>query len=415
MVDDYYEPTLSDHVRALRRLWPLLVVPVFVGAILGFLVASGSGDPDYTSDSVVSVVDERFVVTSLDLQIAEISTPSATAAMNRALADDVGAVAAERAGESIDVVGVADESAGTFTLTVTAADPQTAVDQAAIYGEAALEVAATSRGEVLGQTAAALTRRIEELDVELAALRARLAGAEPSEVDSLNSEIEMAAQRRLEFGDRMAALESFQSTTTGGLRQLAPASDAEESGGGPSTAVLVVGGALFGALVGMGLVIVANLADRKIRSRIDVELNAPGLPVVGVLGRNDVMQDSPAAQALARRAEGSVESVVLIPAGSHPVDPQLATETAKALEQFGPPMGVSIGAAETLAFDDPSQGVVVVAEAGVTTDDDLACRATELDDMGVNTLGLLLCGVDARDLPRAAAGLGSRRGDDNVS
>lgn len=415
MVDDYYEPTLGDHLRALRRLWPLVAATAAVGAILGLVVGAGSSDPTYASDAVISLVDERFVVASLDIKIADVATPSATAAMNRAMASDVVALANERAGVEIDVVGVPDESAGTFTFTVTADSPEAAVQQANTFSDAAVEVARTSRTEVLDQTAQALDGRMAELDVEIAALRSQVTGADAETAAALTAELEVVAQRRLEYGDRLAALASFSESTTGGLRQLSAAATAEETGGGLSRPVAVVGGGLLGALGGLGLVVVASLADRRIRTRADAELNSRGVPVLGVLSTNDTVDATPVGAAVAQSLDPAATALVLVPAGAEPIDPQVASEMSRALEQFGSSLEVTIGGTETVAFDDEAQRVLVVAHAGRTTDDELAARVTELSDIDARVVGLILTGVDPRDLPRAAAGLDTRRDNDDAN
>ena len=398
MIDDFYEPTLGDYAAALWRRWWILAAGAVIGILL-LQVAPIGGAGDYTSSVTIDVDDSRALAETLQLGLVPNRQVSATAESNRAVSEGTRNVFEAEAGRSISVTSSADESNGQFTLTVTADDPDQATEDAAAFAELVVARRDEQRSEELENAIAVTTAQLAEQTAERDRLAAELAagGASPSEALVIQNTAAAEAVARLQ--QRLTGLGELASLAASSLTIAGEATEStQDAGWGNTTRVGI--GLFLGLAGGAAVIIVLTATDRHLRRRRDVELVAGGTPVLGVIDRAGDAGLVASTTTTLRLHLGDAPVRVLA------VDD--AIDSAEAARLLGPGSPRELRGDGTVQDDaaglaDQEVQVLVVANARRTTDAGLNAALTLLADLGLRTCGIVLIGVDRRDLPGAAA------------
>lgn len=398
MIDDFYEPTLSDYAAALWRRWWILGIGALVGVVL-LQIAPIGGAGSYTSSITIDVDDSRALAETLQLGLVPNRQASATAEANRAVSEATRNAFEAEQGHSISVSSSPDEPNGQFTLTVSADSAAEATEDAAAFAELALARRDAQRAAELSDAIAVTTAQLAEQTAERDRLAAELSAAGGAASESLTIQSTAAAEAVVRLQQRLTGLQELASLAGSSLGIAGAATDAtQDAGWGTTTRVGL--GLVLGLVAGATVVIVMTATDRHLRRRRDVELVAGTTPVLGVIDRGgDAGLVASTATTLRQRAGAATVQVLAVN------DPADATEAARLL---GAGSGVELHAAGTVQADAAGlagQGteVLVVANARRSTDAALNAALTLLDDLGIAVCGIVLVDVDRRDLPGAAA------------
>lgn len=404
MIDDFYEPTLGDYLKALwRRKW-ILAVGALAGIAVLLVAPIGRGG-DYSSDVTFQIDDTRAIAENAQLGLITPNASSATAESGRALSKATMAKFRASNGHEASVASSTDEPNDQFTLTFTAPTADAARDDALQFSGIVVERRAGSQKAALADAIDVASAQLKEQADERDRLAAQLdaAGAAPSASLSIQSTAAAEAAARLQ--QRVAGLTELAELNDGGVSITGDVSDpVATSAWGTSTRIGI--GLVLGLIGGAVVVMVLTAADRRLRMRRDVELVAGSAPVLGVIDRH-AGPGLVAASGLALRHElQSRPGIVTVLATDDAADSDRLVELLSThvgdtkLDSDGDVLGHAAQDA-----DRSGELVLVAANARTTTDASLNAGLTLLADLGAEVVGIVLIDVDPRDLPGAAASI----------
>lgn len=284
------EPTAPDlDLRAFlhvlrRRMWVVFLVPVLtVAAAVGAAMAK---TPQYRSSAEILLVRTQAETIFNPLQ--------SSADPNRLLAnqirviqsEDVSGLATKRLGFDAEVKATASQTEDVITLRAVDVDPKRAAAIVNAYARAYLEYRrssgasenATAQAELRRQIGAA-QGRLDALDAEVNArplTQRELARAGQAE------ERQAVAGQLSESRSQLSRLEAAANVERGGAQLLAPASVPRhpfEPNPRRSGAL----GLAVGLMLGVGMALLFDYLDNRIRTTDDLQGVAGGLPVVGII------------------------------------------------------------------------------------------------------------------------------------
>jgi capsular exopolysaccharide synthesis family protein len=305
------------YLRVLRRHWKLIAVAALVGAVAGAAstLATRSDDPDAATFykathtlflDTTSIGDQfRPLYVNLD-QIAVLVTGGEVPRL----------VAGELGGDASDwserIFTVTNGTTNTLDLTCAAPEADTAVTCADTFADQ-LQANLTARENArFDDQLADTTARIDSVSAQIAALDTQLASQPGNEIaraqrDSLVNQLRLAYERlgsladqggpasvissfedavpetitRAEYDDRIARGRLGNNNVRADISQpetaFATGSDSSTRFSGPVSRGIL--GALLGLLVGIGLAVVADRVDSRIRTREEAEA-AFGMPIL---------------------------------------------------------------------------------------------------------------------------------------
>jgi len=193
--------------------------------------------------------------------------------------------------------------------------------------------------------------------------------------------------RLLKTNERAVAAETNAKQFDSGLTDPAIVEPATQGSSSGWIMFGIVGGFL-GLMAGIGLVLLLNSLDHRIRSRSDVEHVANGVPVLAVLGvggAEDSVYSNLAARVAARRGAGPAAFI----AGS---DAELPSGLTESLRTTG-----DINVRNDLGSLVEPQAIVGI-RAGTVTDAEFASIVADLEARSVPLLGVVLWDVPRSDL-----------------
>jgi polysaccharide biosynthesis transport protein len=172
-----------------------------------------------------------------------------------------------------------------LALTATSTDPQRAANVANAYAE---EYIKTRRQAAINDLLGAikeLQTKVTEFDAQINKIDEQISGADSDTQSLLEGQREgLIAQKQL-FQQKIDGLEVDASLKSGGAQVVNPAR-APLSPSAPNLIRSIIVGAFAGLALGLGLGLLIEFLDDSIKRREELERNAPGLPVLGLLPSN---------------------------------------------------------------------------------------------------------------------------------
>ena len=314
--DQDHVTRLKRAVAALRRSWYVLAALTLVGAALGWL-----STPSAVDQLVERTQYQKAVHTLLADQADPVDTPSVNLSQAAYLVTtgDIPEMVAADLGLEVDEVegniqGVARGDVSSIEVRAIGTDPERVSQLADSAAAALLEYLTAQAQEAFEQERDDVVVELDRLDRELTDLNARIAASPPNlaqleaQQRSLSNQYGLAYEQFTQLADAQTndsglrslgpakaeeidddAYESIQDQITAGLPYDSPtvtvpgqesaASGAPTAGDGASSTTRAVAGALIGLLAGIGVVLMLDRFDTRLRSRDDVE-SATDLPVV---------------------------------------------------------------------------------------------------------------------------------------
>ena len=314
--DQDHVTRLKRAVAALRRSWYVLAALTLVGAALGWL-----STPSAVDQLVERTQYQKAVHTLLADQADPVDTPSVNLSQAAYLVTtgDIPEMVAADLGLEVDEVegniqGVARGDVSSIEVRAIGTDPERVSQLADSAAAALLDYLIAQAQEAFEQERDDVVVELDRLDRELTDLNARIAASPPNlaqleaQQRSLSNQYGLAYEQFTQLADAQTndsglrslgpakaeeidddAYESIQDQITAGLPYDSPtvtvpgqesaASGAPTAGDGASSTTRAVAGALIGLLAGIGVVLMLDRFDTRLRSRDDVE-SATDLPVV---------------------------------------------------------------------------------------------------------------------------------------
>jgi Mrp family chromosome partitioning ATPase len=261
---------------ALRRHAPLIVALAGLGAVAAALFG-GLRAEGYKASTLI-----LFSSSSAEVQIlGEPSGPSSAASAERNVANSaallqsarVARAAAGRLGRPDDADEIAEavdararEDADVVEVTAEADSPGGAVRLANSYARAFRTLQVNAQADAAGEAADVLEKRLSDLSAAAAA------GIEGQSL-----------------GSRIAELRALEQVGTGSPRIIEAAERGEVSKQGGGSTTLILGGVVAGLALGLGVALVRQQADRRLRWSSDLE-QAFGSPVLAEIPRSRALR-----------------------------------------------------------------------------------------------------------------------------
>lgn len=389
-------PTSADYLASIRRLQWLVIAIALLGAVPGILSLRSDLSKQHR---VVMVVSYGYIPEPASKALLGIRDPSADAAI---LTRDRNSLAPDLKDDEVTISG--DDGAGRLSISVTddsdAAATRKATELATIF---------------VTQARADLQARLDRLtayDMHLIAdAEKRLAAATP------NASSTAVLPISLEIVQRVTELASFQQLQQPKDVFTDPeVFDRQSSSGSVTSIGLVTVGLAFGALFGAALAAGIGLLDRRVRTRSNLESTVRGVEVLAVMPAaphaNALLA---AAGALNVRYGGRAAVVGIVNVGKGVGGAASVADQLNAcvvvLTDPAATAGVTAEAPPGSLPEDQNilvsvrrmDGVVIVAQSGITRDSDLVEATASLRLVGVPVVGQILVGVPARELATARA------------
>lgn len=266
---DDYELNVSDYLRVLRRGWYLLVgaVVVCVAAAYG-LTSLQSERYRSTADVLVRTQESAALLDStgtrpdaderLETEVAFIES----AVMREAVTERVGR------SHGVDARTVGDASV--IEIRVTDGDPRVAAEFADAYAETYIDLRRQRAVDEYLATAQVVQDRIDDLDDQLADL---------PEGDPGRSALE---SQRLVYLSAIESLALAADLSGGTTAQIISPANVPSDPFSPNPTRNAILGGIVGVVLGLGLVVVRETLDDRLRSKEDLE-SASGLPTLAVI------------------------------------------------------------------------------------------------------------------------------------
>ena len=274
--------------RAIKRLWPIIVIATLLGAAAAFFATPAQVAPiirSYRATTTMLVSNGSNTIGTISFnQVPLFATTGEVPANVAAIVKWSGAPAALAA----QMQAAVDANTGTFTISTQQTSPSRAVELSNTFADELVKYLAQKQDEVLGGRLAASLKRLDELKKQASALNA-------SSVQNPDDEV-IKAQRDAAVRQYGAQYEQYQSLndslTAGlGLTTLQRAQPVEIQTGGfkapQSRAARVPLAALVGTVLGLGLVLLMERFDGRVRDRRKAEqlMGAPVIAELATLGR----------------------------------------------------------------------------------------------------------------------------------
>ncbi|MGE3684976.1 MAG: hypothetical protein AB7J47_01300 [Acidimicrobiia bacterium] len=375
------QPTYEDLVRAIARRRVLvaacIVALALLGAWYGRQTTSGG---NFEAEATINIVQSNVILpenVSAPVELRASVEAARFAADIRTFAGELHesvTVKADVAGNAIIVSAEGETAAEAEELAVSSGtafvEARRAVDRARYSEQAAFEQ----------QQLTQLGERLDQVNTELSA--------------SSGSSLTLEGERIQLFDRLLQASERANAATTNAEQYDSGLTDpviVEPAAPSSSSGWVVFGliGALLGAMAGIGLALLLNSVDHRIRSRADVERIAGGVPILGVFGRRGADPDELAALQARLAARRDPTAV----AGVSDADPsELPSDLGAALQSED---GLTIRRGTGALTEGQA---VVLTRGGRTTDAQLATILADLDARRVNVLGVVLWDVPAAEL-----------------
>jgi hypothetical protein len=398
MVDDFYEPTFSDYSSGVLRRWPVVLVAALIGVVVMLLAPVGRAVDD-GAEVTFRVVDEQNLVDSIDLPV-KFPAASATDKATRLQSEAVSAAIRDTLGTLPDFTVTSNEAAGILTATVTAPDPDTAREQAQGIADAFTAQQRATRQQTLTNLADTTEAQITSLQESLDAALEKVRTADDATRSALEVDYGRQSGALVTARSRLASIDKVAELTTGGVVANSAVSTIDgDPGWSPLTRIAL--GLVLGAIGGILVALVLVLIDRRLYRRVDVELVAAGVPVLGSTVDGPTEGARLAALAVAVRAHTSEAVTVLGVSDDEGVEALAAALRDEGIDVVA---GRAVLGEPTEALPVAS-AVLLAVRAGRTTDDQLRSALTLLEDADSAPCGLVLTGVRAREVAAATAGL----------
>jgi capsular exopolysaccharide synthesis family protein len=283
--------SLAHYLQVIRRNWLLVIVPAVLAAVVAFLLSSQSQEI-YESTSTVRVA-EPLRSTEGGPSAAEVERQLGTsvailtsAPMRRAVLDEVSSetaaayesVSAEQVGETslIDIEVRATDGAASEELAQQWAE--TFVER-----EQAQDVAGlTERATALRLQADELQPELDELDAQIAAVNPVAGQPTPLALTTLLAERQALLNEQIELRSNAIDFEVEAALREGAVALAVPASNAGEPVEPKPLRTALFAGVL-GLLVGLGLALLRDELDTRVRGRDDLRDLTPDLPLLGAI------------------------------------------------------------------------------------------------------------------------------------
>ncbi len=305
--------TASDYVRAFVRRWPLVLALFVIGLGVGYVTSkpapsppiapsSSNAPPSYQASSILNLPAGSLDPTGFSLDsMAFLATSGPVATMTASAMHNVVPVSNIRSRVSV----TPKDTLGILVVTATEATPAEAATVADTFGT---QLIAYFNARLLASWHAALggdAKQITTLSKVLSALRGQASSAivqaELSQVQGEYVSDSVSYQQLLAAGPQRTVLAVVQPASLSNVTIIEPAvssSAGSHSVVGHSRKKLMLLGGVAGLLVGLGLALVLERLDDKIRTRDQAE-RVLDLPVLGELpsargrGRRVVLLQQP--------------------------------------------------------------------------------------------------------------------------
>ncbi len=374
------QASFEDVIRAVVRRRVLVAVSIIVlavfGAWYGRRTTSGA---QFSTDATINIVDSNFI----DAEGVRIpSDPLAGVEAARLSAD-----LRKYAGDAYESVTVKADVNGK-AIVITAKGPTaTASNELAVNTGTAFVTARRQLDRTRYSDQAVFERQsLAELQTRLDKVNTDLANSSGQSLILEGERIQLF-DRLLKTNERAVAAESNAAQFDSGLTDpviVEPATQGSSSG----WIMFGIVGGFLGLMAGIGIALLLNSLDHRIRSRADVEHIANGVPVLAVLGSGGVeasAYSNLAARVAARRGVGPAAFI----AGS---DAQLPSGLTESLRSTG----------DTNVHNDIGSVVepqaIVGIRAGTVTDAEFASVVADLEARSVSLVGVVLWDVPRNDL-----------------
>jgi capsular polysaccharide biosynthesis protein/Mrp family chromosome partitioning ATPase len=284
---------LAEYLRRLRRRWWAVLPGIAVG-IIGGLVLTNAQTDEYISEAtvLVSPVDAGTSATitggrttgdiNLDTEAQIVRSASLAESVSENLE---GAIPADELMHGVDVT--VPPNSQVMRISYTGGTPEWAQTGAAAYAEAYLDQRSEAVRQGINRASERLSDERDELREELDDVLADLA-ALPAES---NDQLLLTGQRDLlidQINSLNAELSSLRATTTQPGRIISEAA-LPTSRSAPNALLNVAAGVLLGLVLGIGLAVIVDHYDRRIRRAADIQRARFG--VIGTISgrRRDVV------------------------------------------------------------------------------------------------------------------------------
>lgn len=374
------QSSFEDVIRAVARRRVLVAVSIVALAVLGaWYGRRTTSGAEFSADATINIVDGNFI------DAESVRPPSELLALVEAsrLTTDLRKYAGDRF-ESVTVK--ADVPAKGIVITAKGSTATEAEELAVNTGTAFV----TARRELdrtrFADQAVFEKQSLKELQTRLDKVNTDLANSTEQSL-TLEGERIQLFDRLLKTNERAVAADTNAKQFDSGLTDPVIVEPATK---GSSSGWIMFGmvGSFLGLMAGIGLVLMLNSLDHRVRSRADVEHIANGVPVLAVLGTggaDDRVYASLAARVAARRGAGPAAFIVGF-------DAQLPSGLTELLQSTG----------DTNVHNDIGSVVepqaIVGVRAGATTDAELASVVVDLEARRVALVGVVLWGVPRSDL-----------------
>jgi polysaccharide biosynthesis transport protein len=269
-----------------RRLWVLIVVPTLVG---GVAVASANLEtPMYRSSADILIARTQAEIAFNIQGGLAVSDP------NRLMANQIRVIRSqaltglvrERLGFGADIAAVASKTEDVISLSAVDADPERAASIVDAYADAYLNYRRSTSASQNATIQSELQRQIDSAEAQLKSLDDAIAifapdqreAARATQADQRNVLVTNLATQRA----RLSQLESAANVEEGGAQLLAPA-DVPGSPFEPHPVRSGLLGLAVGLMLAVGLLLLVDYLDNKIRGKEDLERCADGIPVIGLI------------------------------------------------------------------------------------------------------------------------------------
>lgn len=401
-------PTSVDYVRAVRRAWRRVAAGAVIGAVVlaGVTLASKGTSARYRTVYTVRAVDDRSVSQSLGLPgelLAGRTLTQEGARVKSAIEDEFDATIPD----DVTVTVTVNEAAQALTV-AGVGRPQDATDTAALA--AARWVVEGRRAELaerLGAIETVQSQRLEELAKRLAEVDRALdaatddAARRAAEVERLTVvDEQLVAQRTL------LAVQQLTLRSTAGLtdpiRTTGPKRESSTS-----VVVVLIAGALLGALVVVAWVMFRMFSDRTVRSRRAIDA-IRGVGFEGVLPTGPDATRADACTAIARRLSRVGGRLLVAGVDDAGVGGRVAAELARAaagLSLVVVDTAPGVGLDGTAVIDvDAGDRLLLVACHGRTSREAADAAAAMARTSGVASTAFVIDAVPAGEVAAALGG-----------